>query len=113
MDSTMKKYMSTDNQNECVNMNVMSAFGLSWSMATAGLADIQSCSWGHTEKEPQVATGWQSPPDPTRKQTAVKEQIVVPALALQLVWGFSRREWPPAEQGTCLQISQIRKGQAK
>ena len=51
-------------------------------MATAGLADIQSYSWGRTVMGPRVATGWQSPPDPTGKQTIVKEQIVVPALAL-------------------------------
>ena len=47
-------------------------------MATAGLADIQSNSWGRTMKKPRIATGWQSPPDPTGKQ----DQIVVPALAL-------------------------------
>ena len=51
-------------------------------MATAGLVDIQNCSWGRTEKEPQIATGWQSPPDPTGKQTVMKDQIVVPTLAL-------------------------------
>ena len=27
------------------------AFGLSWSMATAGLADIRSCNWGRTEMQ--------------------------------------------------------------
>ena len=51
-------------------------------MAMASLADIQSNSWGLTDKEPRVATGWQSPPDPIGKQTVVKDQIVVPALAL-------------------------------
>ena len=51
-------------------------------MATAGLVDIQSNSWGRTEKEPRVAIGWQSPPDPTGKHTVMKEQIVVPDLAL-------------------------------
>ena len=51
-------------------------------MAMAGLADIQSNSWGRIDKEPLVATGWQSPPDPTGKQTVVKDQIVVPALSL-------------------------------
>ena len=54
-------------------------------MAMAGLADIQSYSWGRTEMKPQVATGWPSPPDPTGKQTGVKEQIVVPTLALWLM----------------------------
>ena len=44
--------------------------------------DIQSCNWGRTKKEPRIAIGWQSPPDPTSKQTVVKDQIVVPALAL-------------------------------
>ena len=76
------------------------AFGLSWTRAMAGLADTQSCSWGRTEKEPRVATGWQSPLDPTDKQTIVKDLIVVPALALQLVWGSGRHEMPPAEQDT-------------
>ena len=51
-------------------------------MATVGLADIQSYSWGRSVMEPRGATGWQSPPDPTGKQTVVEEQIVVPALAL-------------------------------
>ena len=51
-------------------------------MAMAGLADIQSNSWGRTEKEPRVATGWQSPPDLTGNQTVVEDQIMVPALAL-------------------------------
>ena len=51
-------------------------------MATAGLTDIQSNSWGRTEKKPRIATGWQSPPDPTGNQTVVEDQIVVPALAL-------------------------------
>ena len=51
-------------------------------MATAGLADIQSYSWGRTEKDPPGATGWRSLSDSTDKQTVVKDQIVVPALAL-------------------------------
>ena len=51
-------------------------------MAMAGLADIQSNSWGHTVKKPQITTGWQSPPDPTGNQTIVEDQIVVLALAL-------------------------------
>ena len=51
-------------------------------MATAGLADIQSNSWGHTVKKPRIATGWQSPPDPTDNQTVMEDQIVVPAPAL-------------------------------
>ena len=51
-------------------------------MATAGLVDIQSYSWGRTEKDPPGATGWQSPPDSTDKQTAGEDQIMVPALAL-------------------------------
>ena len=51
-------------------------------MATAGLADIQSNSWGRTMKKPQIATGWQSHPDPTGNQTVVEDQIVVLALAL-------------------------------
>ena len=51
-------------------------------MATAGLADIQSNSWGRTVKKPRIDIGWQSPPDPTGNQTIVEDQIVVPALAL-------------------------------
>ena len=50
-----------------------------------GLADIQSCSWGHIEMDTQIATGWQSPPDPTGNQTLVEAQIAVPALAMQLM----------------------------
>ena len=34
------------------------AFGLGWSMATVGLADIHSNSWGHTaKKKTLIATG--------------------------------------------------------
>ena len=51
-------------------------------MATAGLADIQSNSWGRTKKNPPGATGWRSLPDSTDKQTAGEDQIVVPPLAL-------------------------------
>ena len=51
-------------------------------MATAGLADIQSNSWGHTAKKPRIATGWQSSPGPTDNQTIMEDQIVIPALAL-------------------------------
>ena len=51
-------------------------------MAMAGLADIQSNSWGRTVKKPRIANGWQSPPDPTGNHTVVEDQIVVPALAL-------------------------------
>ena len=35
------------------------AFGLSWSMATAGLADIQSYSWGRTEMQQLLHPGLQ------------------------------------------------------
>ena len=51
-------------------------------MAMAGLADIQSNSWGRTEKNPPGATGWRSLTDSTDKQTAGEDQIVVLALAL-------------------------------
>ena len=51
-------------------------------MATASLADIQSNSWGRTVKKPRIATGWQSPPDPTDNQTVMEDQIVISALAL-------------------------------
>ena len=78
-------------------------------MPMDGPVDIRSCNWGRTEMKPRVATSWPSPPDPTDKQTGLKEQIVVLSLALKLMWGSGRREWPPAEQGTCLQISQTRK----
>ena len=67
------------------------AFGLSWSMAMAGLADIHNNSfWGHTamrEKKAPSVTGWQSSPDPTDSQTVVKDQIVVPVLTPRLVQG--------------------------
>ena len=82
-------------------------------MAMAGLADIQSCNWGRTEMHPQIAIGWQSPPEPTDKQTDGEDPVVAPARALELVLSSGRHEWPPAEQGTCLQISQTRKKQAK
>ena len=51
-------------------------------MATVGLADIQSYSWGRTEMKPRGTTDWRSPPDPTVKQTDVEDQVVAPALAL-------------------------------
>ena len=54
-------------------------------MATAGLADIHSNSWGRTEKKKSlIATGWPSSPDPTSNLTVVEDQLVVPALALAL-----------------------------
>ena len=71
----------------------------------------QNCSWGRTEKGPQVATGWRSPPDSTDKQTDGEGQIV--ALALQLISSFGRQECPPAEQGTCLKICQTKRVQAR
>ena len=61
-------------------------------MTTAGLANIQSNSWGRTEKNPPGATGWRSPPDPTDKQTDSKDQVVAPAL--QLTSGPGTHEWP-------------------
>ena len=45
----------------------------------------QSCGWGRTEMDPRGATGWQSPPDPTPKRTDGVDQVVAPALALELV----------------------------
>ena len=64
MDDTMKKYehrhlaMSVCehkcNVGEKYVLPQAQAFGLSWSMATAGLADIQSCSWGRTEMQRQL-----------------------------------------------------------
>ena len=89
------------------------AFGLSWSMATVGLADIHSNSWGRTEKKKtMIATGWQSSQDPTDNQTIVEDQLVVPTLALWLMQGSGRREQPPTEQGTGLQINQTKEEQA-
>ena len=123
MDDTVKKYEHRQlawvcehkfNVGEKYVLPQAQAFGLSWSMATAGLADIHNSSWGRTAmKKTLIATGWQSSPDPTGNQTVMEDQQVVLTLALQLVWGLSGREWPPAEQGTCLQISQTRKEQAK
>ena len=61
MDITMKKYehrhlvMSVCehkcNVGEKYVLPQAQAFGLSWSMSTAGLADIQSYSWGRTEMQ--------------------------------------------------------------
>ena len=126
MDDTMKKYehrhlaMSVCehkcNVGEKYVLPRAQAFGLSWFMAMAGLADIHNNSWGHTmmrKKKALVATGWQSSPDPTDSQTVVKDQIVVPVLAPWLVQGFGRREQPPTEQGTCLQSNQTKKEQAR
>ena len=80
------------------------AFGLSWSMATVGQADIHNNSWGRTEKKKTlIATGWQSSPDPTGNQTVVEVQIVVPAP--WLVQGSCRRKWPSTERDTGLQIN--------
>ena len=92
------------------------AFGLSWSMATAGMAGIHNNSWGRTamrKKKAPIATDQQSSPDPTDSQTVVKDQIVIPALAPQLVQGSARREQLPMEQGTCLQSNQTKKEEAR
>ena len=52
-------------------------------MATVGLSDIHSNSWGCiAKKKTLIATGWQSSPDPTGNQTVVEDQIVVPTMAL-------------------------------
>ena len=60
MDDTMKKYEHRQLARVCEHeCNVgekfvlpkAQAFGLSWSMAMAGLVDIQSCSWGRTEMQ--------------------------------------------------------------
>ena len=48
------------------------------------------------EEDPQGATGWQSPPDPTDKRTVYKGQVVVPTQALELVSGSGMRKRPPA-----------------
>ena len=56
-------------------------------MATAGLADIQSNSWGHTAKEKTlIAAGWQSSPDPTGKMMLDKGPVQLPAQAQVLEW---------------------------
>ena len=70
MDDTMKKYehrhlaMSVCEHKCNVGGKYVlpqaQAFGLSWSMATASLTDIQSNSWGRTEKKKKktlIATG--------------------------------------------------------
>ena len=70
MDDTMKKYehrhlaMSVC-ENKCnvggkYVLPQAQAFGLNWSMATAGLADIHNNSWGRIEKKwrkAPIATG--------------------------------------------------------
>ena len=122
MDDTMKKYehrhlaMSVCehkcNVGEKYVLPQAQAFGLSWSMATAGLADIHNNSWGCTAmNKTLIATGWQSSPDPTGNQTVVEDHLVVPTLSLWLMQGSGRREQPPMEQGTCLQINQTKKEQ--
>ena len=49
------------------------AFGLSWSMATAGLADIQSRSWGCTEMQQllpeELQLGGELPPSSSRTRS--------------------------------------------
>ena len=90
------------------------AFGLSQSMATVGLADIHSNSWGRSaKKKTLIATGWQSSLDPTGNQTVVEDQIVVPTLALGVMQGSGRREQPSTKQGTCLQSNQTKKEHAR
>ena len=90
------------------------AFGLSWFIATDGLADIQSCNRGRTEmKKTLIATGWQSSPDPTGNQTVVEVQIAVPAPAPWLMQGSGMLGWSPAERDTGLQINQTKKEQAR
>ena len=123
MDDTMKKYehqhlaMSVC-EHECnvggkYVLPQAQAFGLSWFIATDGLANIHSNSWGRTaKKKTLIATSWQSSPDPTGNQTVVEDHLVVPTLALWLMQGSGRREQPLTEQGTCLQINQTREEQA-
>ena len=62
----------------------------------------QNYSWGRTEKGPQIATGWRSPPDSTGKPTNGEGQMVAPAL--QLTSSSGRHEYPPAEQGISMKI---------
>ena len=57
----------------------------------------QNCSWGRTEKGPQIATGWRSPPDSTDKLTVDKGPGVVPAQALELVSHSSMHKHPPVK----------------
>ena len=47
-----------------------------------------------TEEGHQAATGWQSPLDPTDKQTVNKGQVVAQAQALGLVSASSMHKWP-------------------
>ena len=90
MDITVKKYehrhlvMSVCkrkcNVREKYVLPQAQAFGLSWFIATDGLADIHSCSRGRTEmKKTLIATDWKSSPDPTDSWTIVEAQIVIPA----------------------------------
>ena len=127
MDITVKKYehrhlvMSVCehkcNVGEKYVLPQAQAFGLSWSMATAALADIHNNScWGRTvmrKKKAPIATGWQSYPDPTGNQPIMTDQIVVPAPAPRLVQGSGRLEYHSTEQDTCLQSNQTKKEQAR
>ena len=107
MDNTMKEYehrrLVCEHECKVSEKYVLpqaQAFGLSWSMATAGLADIHNNSWSRTvkkkNKKTPIATGSQSSLDPTGNQTVVKDQLVVPALAPWLVQGSGKRECPLA-----------------
>ena len=62
----------------------------------------QSYFLWRTEECHLSTTGWQSPLDPTDKQTIDKGQGVAPAQALELVSGSSMHERPPEKRGTCL-----------
>ena len=109
--------MSTDNYNKCVNMNVVSekyvvpqaqAFGLSWSMPMD-----RGYSPRCTEECHRTATGWRSAPDPTNKMMDVKDQVVFPAQALELMSGIGGRKWQSARQDNGLQLNQTKRAQAR
>ena len=56
------------------------------------MAMAQSCPLRCTEECPLGATSWQSPPDPTDKQTADKGQGVAPAQAPVCMNGLRQNE---------------------
>ena len=57
-----------------------------------------------TKEDPRGATGWQSPPDPTDKQTADMGQVVALAQALELVSDSSMHKCPRAGRGMYLKV---------
>ena len=63
-------------------------------------------------EECHIATGWQSPPDPTDNRMDDKGQVVVPAQAMELMSGHRVHRRPPTRRGKGLQLNQTKRAQA-